>query len=216
MNSGTAVDICDAPANLVTRDIDFISIRNNDTASVTVTVRYNDNGTTYKIIVVTLLTLETLTYTAQAGWIVTDTGGSVKTALSGGASISWTPTVTFATPGDLVAVYSERLADYTTNGNVTLINYSIITSTFTHTTAAGSLQITGCPVMGGSAISLGAVLWSGITKATYTHVYSFMTAASTIIAFAASGSGVAASNIAFGDVPTGGTVRLRGTISIRA
>ena len=77
-SGATAVDICDAPDPAVVREVDTIMVRNNDTASVSATIRYNDNGTTYKIITVTLLTLENLCYAAGSGWRVIDASGNVK------------------------------------------------------------------------------------------------------------------------------------------
>lgn len=74
----TAVDICDAPDPAIVREVDAITIANNDTASVSVTVRYNASGTTYKIITATLLTLENLCYAAGQGWRVIDANGNVK------------------------------------------------------------------------------------------------------------------------------------------
>ena len=77
-SGASAVDICDAPDPAVVREVDTITIANNDTASVSATIRYNDNGTTYKIITVTLLTLENLCYAAGSGWRVIDASGNVK------------------------------------------------------------------------------------------------------------------------------------------
>ncbi len=78
MNGVTAVDICSAPASGVVRDVDYISIRNNDTASVTVTVRYNDNATLYKLVSLALATGEQLLYTHATGWTCNDINGSQK------------------------------------------------------------------------------------------------------------------------------------------
>src|ERR1035437_7815962 len=49
-NDSAVVDICDSPDASIVRDIDHVSIRNNDTVSDTITLRYDDNGTFYKII----------------------------------------------------------------------------------------------------------------------------------------------------------------------
>ena len=77
-SGASAVDICDAPDPAVVREVDTITITNNDTASVSATVRYNDGVSTYKIITVTLLTLENLCYAAGLGWRVVDASGNVK------------------------------------------------------------------------------------------------------------------------------------------
>lgn len=77
-NNTTAVDICAAPGASTVREVDFVNIRNNDTASITVTVRYNDNGTLYKLFVGTLGVGEQLTYTHSRGWKVCDSSGAEK------------------------------------------------------------------------------------------------------------------------------------------
>lgn len=74
-----AVDICGAPAAATIRDVDYINIRNSDTAPATVTVRYNDT-TLYNLFTVTLSVGDCLTYTHGSGWQVTDSTGSVKYA----------------------------------------------------------------------------------------------------------------------------------------
>lgn len=77
MNGANAVTICDAPDKGVTREVDSIDLHNRDTATVTATIRYNDNGTTYKIITAALLTGESLHY-AQGGWRALDANGNLK------------------------------------------------------------------------------------------------------------------------------------------
>lgn len=61
-NSMTAVDMVAAPAASHTRQIKSITVHNRDTADATITIRYNDNGTTYTVIKMTIATLETLVY----------------------------------------------------------------------------------------------------------------------------------------------------------
>src|SRR4051812_8045735 len=53
LNSTTDVDILAAPAASTVRDIDYLSIYNRDTASVTVTVKYDVSATDSIIITVT-------------------------------------------------------------------------------------------------------------------------------------------------------------------
>lgn len=77
-NSTTAVDICAAPASSTVRDIDTISVFNADTVSATVTIRYNDNGTTYSIFKATLEVGDQLLYTHGGGWKVLNSTGSIK------------------------------------------------------------------------------------------------------------------------------------------
>ena len=95
-----------------------------------------------------------------------------------------------------------------------IANFTIITSAFTHTTAAGALTVTGLPVtVGASATSMrGALQWGGITKANYTSFAPRGVSGATTIVFSASGSGQAVTSIGSGDVPTGGTLELVGSV----
>ena len=78
----TETDIADAPPEGSVKDINFISIYNTDTASVTVTVCVDDNGTNRLLIKATLGTLESLYYEDGRGWYSTDANGAIKTAIS--------------------------------------------------------------------------------------------------------------------------------------
>lgn len=70
-NNTTAVTIVGAPSHSGrVRVVKSLSVFNKDTASATVTVRYNDNGTTFVLIKVTLPTMYQLYYEDQAGWSV--------------------------------------------------------------------------------------------------------------------------------------------------
>lgn len=83
-NSTTVVDICAAPGASTVRDIDYLSIRNRDTAAATVTVMLDDNGTDYEIVKAALAVGDQLTYTHGDGWRVIDADGNLKTGGSSG------------------------------------------------------------------------------------------------------------------------------------
>ena len=55
-----------------------ISVYNTDTASATVQIHYDYNGTERTIIKVTLATLENLFYESGAGWQALTTAGAIK------------------------------------------------------------------------------------------------------------------------------------------
>lgn len=118
-NNTTAVDIVAAPASSTYRQLKTLTFYNADTASVTVTIRYNDNGTTYTIVKVTLPTLYHLVYTDTDGWSVYDTAGA-KAAVQ---SLVLTGHVTGSGIGSLVTTIAnsvvteamQNLADNTTN-----------------------------------------------------------------------------------------------------
>lgn len=64
----------------------------------------------------------------------------------------WTPTITCDTPGDLSVTYSSQVGKYTKIGRLVHLQFYIVTSAFTHTTASGSLRIGGIPFTAASGI----------------------------------------------------------------
>ena len=130
---------------------------------------------------------------------------------------TWTPAITFATPGDLTVAYSLRSAYYTKIGRLVSISFAMVTSTFTHTTASGNLLITGSPftpvTTDASYRAYAPVLYSGITKAGYAAFSSALIGNSASIQMLASGSNVAVANITTADMPTGGGVALGGSVN---
>lgn len=129
---------------------------------------------------------------------------------------TWTPVLTFATPGDLSVSYTRQLGTYTKVGRLVTITYAIVTSAFTWTTASGNLQLNGLPFTSLTQAGYqwhGICTFSGITKAGYTQIAGFVAQASNIVSFVGSGSGVATSNVNAADMPTGGSVVLRGQFS---
>jgi hypothetical protein len=124
----------------------------------------------------------------------------------------WMPSITFATPGDLAVSYGTRLGEYVRYGDLVSANFTVATTAFTYSTASGELRVTGLPFpVSGVLATRGAMAWGGITKAGYTDVVSTFQTAGTFIAFRASGSGVAVSNVVAADCPSGGTMDLRGS-----
>lgn len=75
LNNTTNVDVVPIPSLGNIRDIDYISLINRDTAPITVTINYNDNGTRTPIVVVTLSPKEVLQYTHAKGWEVCNISG---------------------------------------------------------------------------------------------------------------------------------------------
>lgn len=58
---------------------------------------------------------------------------------------TFTPNITFATPGDLSVTHSTELGRYTKIGNIVFFTARVITSVWTHTTASGTFRLTGLP-----------------------------------------------------------------------
>lgn len=77
-NSTSTVTILGAPVSGGRRTIQSLSVFNADTASATITIRLNDNGTLRSIGVITLSIGDHLVYTSAAGWFVLNSSGSIK------------------------------------------------------------------------------------------------------------------------------------------
>lgn len=125
---------------------------------------------------------------------------------------TFVPTLTFATPGNLSVAYTLRTGNYTKVGRQVIVNVVVFTSTFTHSSASGALQITGLPFAAG-ATSISAIQFQGITKATFTSFAAQIVSAATLCTFVGSGSGVGVGVVNAADTPTGGTVLLAFTLS---
>lgn len=129
---------------------------------------------------------------------------------------TFTPALTFSTPGNLSVTYSTQSGDYTRIGDFVHCDINIVTSAFTHTTASGNALITGLPfTISNSNAPYGAVLWGGINKASYTNVALAGLSNTTQANLVASGMGQAAANVTAADMPTGGTVLIRASLDYR-
>lgn len=72
---------------------------------------------------------------------------------------TFTPAVTFATPGDLAVTYgATRRGRYTLTGNMVEFAINLNTVSFTQTTASGNLRIGGLPYAA-NALALGTGEW---------------------------------------------------------
>ena len=158
--------------------------------------------------------LNALTGNADKPVVVNSSGNGLTVLPPGNNTIlgttSWTPTLTCATPGNLAVSYATRNGTYRRFGPVAFIEFDIGTSSFTHTTASGSIQITGLPGGVLAIVTLGLLTFGGITKASYTQFNLEWNGANFNIV--ASGSAVARAIAAIGDMPTGGVVNLHGII----
>lgn len=149
----------------------------------------------------------------QAITVIYDQTNNVWQVLSplGRLEGTFTPVLTFATPGNLSVTYDTQSAFYTKVGRKVTVCINVDTATFTHTTASGNLQITGLPFTSLSTAgyrSSGKAIWTGITKAGYTEIAANLEAGQTIVTFQASGSALAVSNVTAADMPTTSNVQL--------
>jgi hypothetical protein len=132
-----------------------------------------------------------------------------------GLPVAFSPTITFAVPGDLAVTYTTRVGRSMQKGNLCTVTFALTTSSYTFTTASGNLLVTGLPVAATSAvmISAGAIIFGGITKATYTNFVCRKDSSSTSLSFQASGSAVGASFVSAADTTSGTTLNLNGSIT---
>jgi hypothetical protein len=128
---------------------------------------------------------------------------------------TWTPVLTFVTPGNLNVVYSVQVGTYTKVGREVHLHVHLTLSTFTHTTASGNLNITGSPftAANNNLVNTGVLAWTGITKANYTAMALAMTPNSAVGIVRASGSGQVLATLTTADMPTGGTPQLHGQMT---
>lgn len=105
----------------------------------------------------------------QAQFPATQVPSADPNALDDYEEGTWTPVITFATPGDLVVVYGTQSGRYTKIGREFMFDGTVITTTFTFTTSTGSLRVSGlpfAPTSGIPAVTLSR--WSGVTSAAAT------------------------------------------------
>lgn len=77
-NNTTVVNLVPAPAATYTRGIDFITVHNNDTASIAVTINVGSR-ILYRV---TLAVNENLQWTDSKGFVVISAAGTVKTSIN--------------------------------------------------------------------------------------------------------------------------------------
>ncbi len=101
LTGATEVDIVDVAPRDAKRVIDSVSIHNQDSVAQTVTVQYYDGTDTRTVIKVSLDTLETLIYTANSGWHVLKSNGSVKSAADPTGGFADNVTLKFGDANDI-------------------------------------------------------------------------------------------------------------------
>ena len=82
-NSTTAVTVVAAPAASTQRKVTNLAVFNADTASATVTIRYNDNASIYPIVTLAIPVGYTLFWTDVEGWKVISGTGSLQMGVVG-------------------------------------------------------------------------------------------------------------------------------------
>jgi hypothetical protein len=96
-NNTTDVDLVASPAASTQRVIDYLSIYNNDNAAMTISVKYDANGTDYFLWRGTVLSGERVEYENGKGWTVLTEAGLIKVQQGNiGAPLSALTVVTLA------------------------------------------------------------------------------------------------------------------------
>ncbi len=161
----------------------------------------------------TLTMSNTVTFTGtDSSSIAFGAGGTL--AYNSGYT-SWTPVVTFTTPGDLSVSYGAQVGAYNKIGSMYTIVFTLI-FTPTFTTASGNLTITGLPVASNATtgnIAVGSCYTSGMTWPTlYTSLALQITEGSQFIGLIASKTAATATNFAATNFTTGVAVTIIGSI----
>lgn len=124
-NNSTAVDLVGSPASSTQRVVDYISIYNTDSANATVTLRFNDNGTTYELLVVALGSAERLEYQEGQGFKVFTNAGALKTSLNQGNTPASTGLSTVVLGSDVI----NNNAVANTIADVTGLSFAVVSGT---------------------------------------------------------------------------------------
>jgi hypothetical protein len=186
------------------------------------------NLTAGRAISATAVTASTGDITSTAGNFVVGTSGKgIDFSATPGTGTSellndyeegtWTPVLTFQTPGNLSVAYSGQIGSYTRIGNRVVLQGFISTTTFTHTTASGYVRVNGIPfncTSGANRQNYGALLFANITKAGYTNfVTSIEPGVPTSVLIYCSGSAVSPTFITATEMPTGNNVSVKFTMT---
>ena len=125
---------------------------------------------------------------------------------------TWTPSIVASTMGNLTVVYGSRTGAFTRIGRLVSAEFNLGTSTFTHTTASGQVTITGLP-FAATGDSVGTLAFQGITKANYNQFNIVTANALSELAIECSNSGQSIASLQITDMPTGGSVVMRGGVN---
>lgn len=132
-------------------------------------------------------------------------GYAINRLLDAFKSGTWTPTVTFATPGDLTVAYSLQEGHYWRVGAMCLIAFRLdFTPTFT--TASGGLRIEGLPFAILDSRDIGVPLMHGANMPYPAGVSTLMARfrnASSYMTIDGSGSGLATTDLIASDFTSG-------------
>ena len=154
-----------AAARTLTGTTNKVTVTNGDGVSGNPTLTLPD---ALALVTPTVSGLLTLTG-GQAAFPATQVPSADPNTLDDYEEGTWTMGVTFSTPGDLNVVYSSQSGRYTKIGRAFMYEGTVTTTTFTYTTATGTLRVSGLPLApaaGVPAVSLAR--WTGVVSAVAT------------------------------------------------
>jgi len=153
-----------AAARTLTGTVNKVTVTNGDGVSGNPTLTLPDALTLVTPTVSGLLTLTG----GQVAFPVTQIPSADPNTLDDYEEGTWTPTITFSTPGDLSVVYSAQNGLYTKIGRSVTFAATVTTSTFTFTTSTGTLRIGGVPFTAFGTPPVIVSRWTGVVSAVST------------------------------------------------
>lgn len=127
---------------------------------------------------------------------------------------SWTPSVSFATPGDLSVSYSTQLGTYTRVGRLVYVTFRVVTSSFTYSSASGNFHIPGLPWSNklGAGLTAGSIQMNGWVFADKALIL-VANSGSSYMQIGSDASGANMSTLTTARIASGGTLDVRGAIT---
>lgn len=126
-------------------------------------------------------------------------------------STVWTPTFTFATPGDISVMYSSQIGRYTRIGNIVYIVFAM-QFTPTYTTSAGDVHLTGIPFNVGVVDGYGSFLTGNSFPAGTTSLLCAAAATHNYVLLLGIGSGTTPAQFTVTQFPTGVASTIQGSV----
>ena len=125
---------------------------------------------------------------------------------------TFTPTITFDTPGDLSVAYTTQLGTYTIVGRMIVATVTV-SFTPTYTTASSFLQVQGFPVTFSGFIQYGTAFTSVINIGSFTYVGCTTRGSSAAISIYGGGSNIGSNYLTTGNYPSGTAYSIQATIT---
>jgi hypothetical protein len=154
-------------------------------------------------------------------------GAASATSINfGGSSLAnftsftpFTPTIAFATEGNLSVTYINEAGSYSRIGNIVVANF-LVSGTLTFSTSAGNLLVSNLPFTSNSSnanIAYGVAFIYGATGTTWpTGTYSvqgYLAPGTSSVAFLANGPGAILTYFGAPNFTTGAIIQISGTIT---